>query len=216
MENEQRPPTPSMPAWLAWTERLRAIAETGRAYSVDPFGQERYAELHEIARAMQAALLEQPPASLAGRFDLDGGYPTPKVEVRSGVLEAGRILLVREATDGRWALPGGWADQQETPAGNAVKEVQEETGLTVRAVKLVALYDHRANTYRPPRLEHVFRMLFLCERVSGELSTSLETTAVDWFPVTALPELSPGRTTPGDVERLQAHYLDPGLPTWFD
>lgn len=205
-----------MPDWLLWTERLRAIAETGRAYSVDPYGQERYAEMHAIVQQMQAALLQQVPASLAGRFDLDGGYPTPKVEVRSGVLEAGRVLLVREATDGRWALPGGWADQQVSPAGNAVKEVQEETGLRVRAVKLVAVCDHRANTYRPPKLEHVFRLLFLCERQGGELKTSLETTAVDWFPLTDLPTLSLGRTSPTDIDRLQAHYQDPGLPTWFD
>ena len=103
--------TEMLPQWLAWTERLRAIVQTGRAYSVDPFEQERYVELHELVQQMQAALLLAEPATMAGRFELDGGYPTPKIEVRSGVISDGRILLVREAPDGRWALPGGWADQ---------------------------------------------------------------------------------------------------------
>jgi ADP-ribose pyrophosphatase YjhB (NUDIX family) len=34
-------------------------------------------------------------------------YPTPKLDVRAVVLREGKLLLVREATDGRWSLPGG-------------------------------------------------------------------------------------------------------------
>ena len=41
----------------------------------------------------------------------------------------GRVLLVRRADDGLWAMPGGWVDPGETPADAAVREVFEETGL---------------------------------------------------------------------------------------
>ena len=205
-----------LPDWLLWTERLRAIAQTGRAYSIDPYDRERYDELNSIVLQMQAALLEEPLVRVGKRFDLDGGYPTPKVEVRAGVFHQDRLLLVREASDGRWALPGGWADQQISPAGNAEKEVREETGLTVRTIKVVAVRNHRTDTYRPPRLEHVFRLLFLCEWTGGELTTSLETSAVEWFSLDALPELSPGRTSALDLALLRDHRQQPALPTWFD
>ena len=112
--------------WVFWTERLRAIAQTGFAYALNPYDQERYTELDALAQEMQAAVLDTAPAAIRGRFELDGGYPTPKVEVRAGVFEGDRILLVREASDGRWALPGGWADQRVSPAGNVVKEVREK------------------------------------------------------------------------------------------
>ncbi|MEM1435254.1 MAG: NUDIX hydrolase [Pseudomonadota bacterium] len=202
--------------WLLWTERLRAIAQTGRAYSIDPYDRERYVELDAMAQQMQAALLQTTPGSLGGRFELDGGYPTPKVEVRAGVFEGERILLVREESDGRWALPGGWADQQISPAGNAEKEVREETGLIVEAVRLVALLDHSGHTYRPQRLEHVYRLLFLCERRGGELSTSLETTDARFFALDDLPELSLNRTAPRELELLRTHAADPERRSWFD
>ena len=54
--------------------------------------------------------------------------------VRNG---AGQVLLVRRADDGRWAMPGGWVDPGETPAQAAVREVAEETGLTVSEPRLL-------------------------------------------------------------------------------
>ena len=201
---------------LALIDRVRAIAQTGMAYTEDPFGRERYQELHQLAQQLQADAIAVPEQNLSIAFDLHGGYPTPKVEVRAGVFRDDQILLVRERTDGRWALPGGWCDQHITPAANVVKEVLEETGLTVRAAKLAAIRDAAVHTYRPKRLEHVYKLLFLCEFVRGEVATSMETTAVAFFPIDALPELSLGRTIPEDVLLLARHRLEPGKPTAFD
>ncbi|MEM6709356.1 MAG: NUDIX hydrolase [Pseudomonadota bacterium] len=208
--------TPDDTDWIEWTERLRAIAETGRAYSPNPYDQERYAELHSLAQRMQAELLHRSPPDLSDRFELDGGYPTPKVECRAGVFRDGRILMVREESDGHWSLPGGWMDQWCSPAKNAEKEVFEETGLRARVKKLVAVRDHRVHTYRPARLESVYKLLFLCELEGGSLSTSIETTAVDFFDPDDLPPLSIGRILPEDIALVVAHAQDPHLPTSFD
>ena len=100
---------------------------------------------------------------IEGLFDGETGYATPKVGVRGAVFDAaGRILMVREVVDGnRWTLPGGWADVNQTPAQSVVREVFEESGYRVRAVKLAAVWD-RARQVQPPMAFSVIRMFFVC------------------------------------------------------
>jgi hypothetical protein len=93
--------------WLATALRLRAIAQTGRAYSRDPFDRGRFVELAAIAEGLLARLVDTTPERIRDVFLPERGYPTPKVDVRAGVFRGDTILLVRERTDGRWALPGG-------------------------------------------------------------------------------------------------------------
>ena len=130
--------------WRAWAQRLRAIAQTGLAYSRDGYDLERFTEVQQIAEAMLAALLDVPPARLRDVYLPERGYPTPKVDVRAGVFrEAGagavEVLLVQEASDGRWSLPGGWADEEDSPRQSIEREVAEESGFRVRAVPNVGL-----------------------------------------------------------------------------
>ncbi len=196
--------------------RIRDIAQTGLSYTEDAFGQERYEELLQIVTELTAGTLGLPASELAGAFRADGGYPTPKVEVRAGVFRDGKVLLVQEASDKRWALPGGWCDQPLSPGANAVKEVFEETGLSVTAEKLAAIRDQSVQTYRPQRLEHVYKLLFLCSDGVGTLRGSLETDTAAFHAVDDLPPLSTGRTLPDDILCLARHRIDPGLPTQFN
>ena len=122
------------------------------------------------------------------------GYPTPKVDLRAGVFESDRVLLVRETSDGRWSLPGGWADEHDSPKQGIEREVLEESGYVVDAVKLVAIKDRHLHPYTPQRLERIYKLFFLCEVRGGAPQASIETSEVGWFCVDDLPELSVGRT----------------------
>src|SRR5512147_389177 len=124
--------------WLAAAQRLRAMAQTGLTYSEGHFDRERYEELREISHAMLAELLERSPASIREAFAVERGYPTPKVDVRTAVFRDGQVLLVKEWQDGAWTLPGGWADEADTPRRAAEREVLEESGYEVRVTRLVA------------------------------------------------------------------------------
>ena len=126
-----------------------------------------------------------------------------------------RVLLVRERSDGRWTLPGGWVDVNDSPSAAVAREILEESGYRARAVKLAALVDKNRHPH-PPGVHHIYKLMFLCELTGGAPAPSQETDAVDFFPVAALPQLSTGRILASQIERLYRHHLDPALPTDFD
>lgn len=202
--------------WLAAAQRLRAMAQTGLTYTEGKFDRLRYEELQELSHAMLAELLAAPPAVIGETFALERGYPTPKVDVRTAVFAEGRVLLVKEWQDGAWTLPGGWADESDSPRVAAEREVLEESGYIVRVTRLIAVKDRRRHGYRPQHLGGVYKLLFLAELIGGEAKTSEETTEVGFFSPDQLPPLSLARTLPDDIELALAYQRDPALPTQFD
>jgi len=83
----------------------------------------------------------------------------------------------------------------ESPSESVEREVKEESGFDVRAVRLLALWDRDKH---PPTRFHIYKLIFQCELLGGDpLTTSMETEGVDFFPKDALPELSLSCITPG-------------------
>ena len=205
-------------SWLVWAREMQAIAQTGLTFSRDPYDLERYAALRRLSVRIMAEHTGAGKDRIEALFDGETGYATPKVGVRAAVFDpAGCILMVRETADAnRWTLPGGWADVNQTPAQSVVREVFEESGYRVRAVKLAAVWD-RARQAQPPTVFSVVRMFFICVLQGGEPRTSLETSEVGWFAESAIPEdLSLRRTLPHHISRMFTHYRDPWLPADFD
>jgi ADP-ribose pyrophosphatase YjhB (NUDIX family) len=186
--------------WLSHVKRLQAIASTGLHFCKDEFDRERYQEIADIAQAMLADLANVPLARIAGLVsDFAKGYATPKVDVRGALIEDGRILLVREKSDGRWTLPGGFADVGRSAAENVIKEVHEEAGLIVSATHLYSVR-HKAKQAYDPDVRDFYKLFFLCER-QGEtaLRAGIETSEVGFFAAEELPELSRGRVIERDI-----------------
>ena len=199
-------------------QRLAVLSQTGLAFAQSPFDAQRYEEVGEIA-AQLASHGEADALRVAAIFRSDDGYVTPKMIVRSAVFSDvdGRpqILMVKETADGRWTLPGGWIDLGESPAYAAEREVWEETGMKVTAQKLAALFDKRRHDH-PPAPHHAYLLFFLCRLEGGSLTPSIETSEIGWFPSDRLPELSTGRATESQIQRMFDHFDDPSLPTDFD
>lgn len=204
------------PDWLRWADALQTIASAGLTYSRDPFDRDRFEQVRGLAAEILARHTDLDLPAAAARLRADEGYVTPKVDVRAAVFDAaGRVLLVREAADGRWSLPGGWADLGESPAEVAAREVHEEAGLRVRPVKLLAALDKRKHPH-PPQLSYAYKLFFRCEILGGELRTSHETPAVGFYSRDALPPLSLDRVLPSQLARMFAHCDDSALPADFD
>ena len=198
--------------------KLSALAQDGLTYGADDYDLDRYRQVSRLAVELLATLSGRPADELAMELGRDSGYATPKIDVRGAIFDdQERVLLTRERTDGRWSLPGGWADPGDAPSAAVTREILEETGYHSSAVKLIACWDREVQGNPPPLPVHVYKLFFLC-RSDGTVQApaALETLDVGWFGLDALPPLSLGRVNHRQLERALAHYRDPSLPTEFD
>jgi ADP-ribose pyrophosphatase YjhB (NUDIX family) len=205
----------SEPSWLVIGRELRAIAQIGLTFSEDPFDRQRFERIRELAAALIADGSGVDQAKVLDLFRQDAGYATPKVDVRGAAFRDGRVLMVREVSDGGWTLPGGWADVNQTAAECVVREIAEESGFRARAVKLAAVHDYRKRNRRR-HIDSIYKMFFICELTGGSASPSNETSEVAFFSRHELPNLSLGRTTPEQIELMFRHVENPDLPVDFD
>lgn len=95
------------------------------------------------------------------------------------MIENGRVLLIRRGSEprrGEWSIPGGMLELAETLEEGVVRELREETGLQVRVLELLEVFDRivyateatpPGGGHNKPRFHYVI-VDYLCERVSGE------------------------------------------------
>ncbi|GBC98474.1 hypothetical protein HRbin17_00987 [bacterium HR17] len=182
---------------LRWQAALKAIAQTGLVFTQSPYERERYEEVLKLAAEMAAALanaanaeqVEQTLRAWKSEVQLGvAGYVTPKVVVNAAVFdEHDRLLLVQRADSGTWFLPGGWADVGYTPSEIAVKETQEETGLTVEPLRLIAVLD--GFRHRFSRGIAFYCLVYECRYVAGKLRPlPHECRDAQFFSESALPQ----------------------------
>jgi 8-oxo-dGTP diphosphatase len=106
----------------------------------------------------------------------------PLVGVGAVIVDGGRVLLVRRGTEpllGKWTLPGGMLEVGESLTAGVVREVREETGLTVEPLELVELLDRIHREGERVRYHYVIAD-YLCRVVGGELKAASDADAVRW------------------------------------
>jgi ADP-ribose pyrophosphatase YjhB (NUDIX family) len=203
--------------WTGWVRALQAISQTGLHFASGAFDRDRYRQIDKIAAQILAGhsnLSEHEALALSAA---EFGYATPKVDVRGVAFRDDKVLLIREIADqGRWALPGGWADVNETPSEAVIREVREESGFETRVVKLLAVYDREKQGHTPSFPYHVYKLFFLCEIVGGAPSPNDEASEIAFFAEHQWPELSVSRVKEEQLLRFFQHHRDPQLPTDFD
>ncbi len=118
-----------------------------------------------------------------------------------------KVLLTRRTDNGRWCLPGGALDPGETVTESVIREFWEETGLTVRVIRLVGIYSdpNRLLQYADGNQYHVISLHFEVAIDGGELTVSDETSEFVWAPVADIPSLNPMEH---HVERIHDSLLE--------
>ena len=126
-------------------------------------------------------------------------YPDrPVVGVGGVVIEKGRALLIRRGSEpllGHWSIPGGTLELGESLEQGVIRELKEETGLTVRIVEMIEVFDRiyedeadaagremvespgAAARKRGPRYHYVI-IDYLCERIDGDAKAGSDVTDV--------------------------------------
>lgn len=123
------------------------------------------------------------------------------------VNDQGKILMIRRTDNGNWAVPGGGLDLGESITDTAVRETQEETGITCEITGLVGIYTNPRHVIRYTSNDEVrqeFSIVFTARPVGGKLRPSSESSEPHWVSPKAIPSL---QMHPSMRERIQ-HYLD--------
>jgi len=201
--------------WLEWAKQMQAISQNGLAYSKDIYDLERFQQLRDLSIEIMREYADVECEQIRMLFANETGYATPKVDVRGVVFRENRILLVKERLDGAWALPGGWADIGLSPKEVVVKEVWEESGFEVEAVRLLGVIDKKFHNH-PPSPFHVYKFFVLCDIIGGEAKEGMETLQVEFFDEENLPELSTERNTEQQVKMLFNYLRNPKLDVFCD
>lgn len=129
--------------------------------------------------------------------NLEGPAPQQSgLTIRPGVAAViqdaqGRVLLHHRRVSGGWAPPSGSLEPGEDVHAGLLRELSEETGLTVDVERLVGVYSDPANQivhYPDGRAIQFVTCLFACRLRGGDLKGSEEGTAWAWFSPASLPE----------------------------
>lgn len=203
--------------WIEWIKELQAVAQAGLYYGGTPFDKERYQAIRDIAASMMADITDLPVEKVKDLFCNEDGYQTPKLATRAAVFQDDKILLIKE-NSGRWALPGGWAEPGCTIRENAVKEVEEESGIKTTADYMIAFIDKdKHNPRMHPFSEEV--AFVHCTPISGHFQENLETIDMRFFSLEEARELEfeEAKTVYEQLEMcFKAHDVKDGSPEKAD
>jgi len=105
--------------------------------------------------------------------------------------DVGELLLVHKTDNNLWALPGGGMDPGESIAQAAVRETKEEAGVDIEVTGIVGLYTnpHHVIAYDDGEVRQQFSVCFTTQLLGGQISTSSETSEVEFVPLGRLDEL---------------------------
>ncbi|MEG1256830.1 NUDIX hydrolase [Clostridium sp.] len=165
---------------------LQSIAQIGLTYTKDVYDKERFERIREISAELMAIKTGFPIEKVKELFCNETGYQTPKIETRAVIFKENRILLVKEK--GKWSLPGGWVDYNESITSNTIKEAKEESGLDVKPIRIIAIQDR--NKHNVPKYAYgIVKVFVLCEVLGGSFQQNNETTESNYFSLENLPIL---------------------------
>ena len=109
-------------------------------------------------------------------------YPDrPVVGVGGVIIHQGRALLVRRGSEplkGEWSIPGGTLELGETLEQGVARELLEETGLAVRVLELIEVFERIFPGEGGRPRYHFVIADYLCQRVSGEPRAGSDVTHV--------------------------------------
>lgn len=180
--------------WLNWVSELQSIAQAGLTFTDNKYDIDRYQQIRKLTVEILHEYTGLDHKKIKDLFAGETGYQTPKVDIRAAVFKGDSILMVREKTDGRWSLPGGWADVNTSVSESAVRECLEEAGATVIPKRIIAIHTaNRQNDFIYPYT--IYKIFVECILSGHDFKDNTETYGSGFYSLDELPELSTERNT---------------------
>jgi ADP-ribose pyrophosphatase YjhB (NUDIX family) len=177
------------PKWLEWATELQSIAQAGITFAENQYDVDRYHKIRDLSVSILHEYTDIGTTKIKNLFASEKGYQTPKVDIRAAVFRDGKILMVKEKVDGKWSLPGGWADVNTSVSESAVRECIEEAGATVKPRRIIAVHlANRQNDFVYPFT--IYKIIIECDLIDYGFTENSETLGSDFFALDNLPELS--------------------------
>ena len=200
--------------WLDWAVELQSLAQSALYYCKDKFDIERFERIREISAEMLSEASGLPTEKVKEIFCNEVGFQTPKLDCRAAIFKGDKILLVQE-NNKTWSLPGGWVDVDQSVKQNTIKEVKEEAGLNVKAIRIIAMQDRNLHNI-PPYAYNVCKVFVLCEIESGYFRPNIETDESAYFGLEELPILAKEKNNEEQIKMCFAAYYDRNWQVLFD
>ena len=159
-----------------WAHELAAMSRTGLEFATNDYDRDRFVRSARIAEGIASLVIDQ-EFTPERPYLRDIGIATPKVGCSVAAFDdAGRVALIKRADNGRWALPGGYAEVGTTPSANAIRELREETGFDAELESMVGVYDNKQFQSTSPYQFYI--CCFRARIVGGQATPSEETLEV--------------------------------------
>ena len=114
----------------------------------------------------------------------DRRYPKrPLIGVGALILKRDRILMAqrgKEPLKGWWSLPGGALETGETLADGVRREVREETGLDIRPLGVLEIFERIMRDASGAPEYHYVLIDYMCRVMGGTLAPGDDVCAVEW------------------------------------
>jgi ADP-ribose pyrophosphatase YjhB (NUDIX family) len=180
--------------WLLWATELQSIAQAGLTFGENQYDLDRYQKIRDLSVEILHEYTDIDHSKIRDLFASETGYQTPKIDIRAAVIKDEKILLVNEKVDGKWSLPGGWADVNSSAGESAIRECLEEAGAIVKPKKIIAIHlGNRHNNHNFPYT--IYKIFVECELLEYNFKENTETLGSDFFSLDNLPPLSTERNT---------------------
>jgi ADP-ribose pyrophosphatase YjhB (NUDIX family) len=180
--------------WLEWATRLQSIAQSGLTFGENQYDLDRYQQIRDLSVEILHEYTDLKHEKIRELFASETGYQTPKVDIRAAVFKDDKILMVKEKIDGKWSLPGGWADVNTSVSESVVRECQEEAGAEVKPKRVIAIHHaNKQNDFIYPFT--IYKIIVECDILNYNFKENSETLGSGFFDLDNLPELSVERNT---------------------
>ena len=129
------------------------------------------------------------------------------VGVGALIIKGDKILLVergKQPLKGYWSIPGGLLEVGEQLADAVVRETKEETGLDVKPVSVVEIFERILRDTKGVAEYHYVLIDYLCKVTGGELKASDDAENVEWVRRKDLPAR---KVTEGTLDVIERTFL---------